>query len=166
MNDRFVVKTTLSKADTLALAKQQLGKNKIFTGVCSLLLIVGAVVNWVRGGEYKILISIAALVLLLGSLFLDKLVGSLMYKNANKVVGETTYTITNADVYMRCEVREGGIPFDAFTDLVETNDRFFLYIQKRAAFILPKKDFIEGDLNEFTKFMVKKTAMEFRRVRG
>lgn len=166
MNERFVVKTTLSKADTYALARQQLGKNKIFMSICSVLLIAGTIVNWFRDGDYKTLLAVGAVVLVLISLFMDKLIGWVMYRNANKVVGETTYTVTNADIYMRCEVREGGIPYDAFTDLVETNDRFFLYIQKRAAFIFPKKDFIEGDIDAFRKFLIKKTAMEVRRVRG
>lgn len=166
MNNRFVVKTTLSKEDTAALAKQQLRKNKLFMLACSLLLIVGAAVNWVRNGDNKMMIAVAAVVLFVISLVMDKLIAMAMFRNANKAAGETTYTVTDADIFMHCDLREGGIPYNAFTDLVETEKYFFLYIQKRAAFIFPKKDFVEGEIDAFRKFISRKTEMNVRRVRG
>lgn len=166
MKDRFVVQTTLSRADTRALARQQLGKNMLFMWFCLALLVIGTVVNFLRGGDYTLLYAIAAVVLVVPALFMDRLMGALMYRNADKSAGETSYTFTPADIYVKSKNHEGGIPYDAFMEILETDARFFLCIQKRMAFVLPKADFTQGDIDAFRIFLAEKTGKTIRKVRG
>jgi len=165
MGNRFVVKTTLSRADVQALAKQQLKKNVLFMWLCCALLLIGTIVLWVRGGEYKLILTVATVVLVVVSFFMEKIMGALMYRNANKDAGETTYTFTDADIYMRCKVHEGGIAYKVFEQILETDERFFLCIQ-RSAFIMPKKDLVEGELDAFRSFISAKTGKAVKRVKG
>lgn len=165
MDNRFVVKTTLTKADVQALAKQQLKKNVLFMWLCCAVLLIGTVLVWVRGQEYRILLTVATAVLIVASIFMEKIMGALMYRNANKDAGETTYTFTEADIYMRCKVHEGGIAYKVFEQILETDERFFLCIQ-RSAFIMPKKDLVEGDLDAFRSFISAKTGKTVKRVKG
>ena len=165
MDNRFVVKTTLSRADVQALARQQLKKNVLFMWMCCAILLVGTVLVWIRGQEYKILLTVATAVLVLVTPFMDKIMGALMYRNANKEAGETTYTFTEADIYMRCKVHEGGISYNVFEQVIETDDRFFLCFQ-RSAFIMPKKDLVEGELDAFRSFIEARTGKAVKRVKG
>lgn len=166
MDNRFVVKTTLSREDTAALACQQLRGNKLFMWVCTLLMIACAAVLWVKNNEYKILFTVLVAILLAISLVMEKLIAWAMFRNANKVVGETTYTFTdkNADVFY--QLRGGQIPYESFAELVETDARYFLYVQKRAAFVLPKAHFVEGDPARFGEFMTAKLLKPVKRVKG
>lgn len=165
MDKRFVFRTTLSRQDVQALAKQQMRKNVRFMALCCTILVAGTILLWVRGGEYRVFLSVAAAVLIVLTVFMEKIMGALMYRNANREAGETSYTFTDSDVYMRCKAQEGGIAYKVFEQIIETNDRFFLCIQ-RSAFILPKKDLAEGDLEDFRAFLSEKTGKAIRRVKG
>lgn len=165
MDNRFVVKTTLSRADVQALAKQQMKKNMLFMWLCCAVLVAGTIMLWVRGDDYKVAMTVATPILVVGTLFMDKIMGAMMYRNANKDAGETTYTFTDADIYMRCKVHEGGIAYNVFEQIIETDERFFLCFQ-RSAFIMPKKDLVEGDMDAFRSFIAAKTGKQVKRAKG
>ena len=165
MNDRFVVKTTLSRKDTHALAKLQMRKNMIFTWLLVALLAIGTVFNYIRGGEDALLYGVLTVVMAILSLFMDRIMGAMMYRNANKVAGETSYTFTPADIYVKSQQHEGGIPYNAFEEIMESDTHFFLCIQKRMAFVLPKADFTEGDIDAFRGVLAEKTGKTVKKVR-
>ena len=165
MENRFVVKTTLSKQDVQALTHQQVKKTQMIMWVACIVLVVGTAMVWVQGGKYKIALAVATPVAILINLVSEKFSAAMIYRNANKEAGETSYTFTDSDIYMNCKLQQGGIPYNIFEQILETDERFFLCFQ-RSAFIMPKKDFTEGSIDGFRSFIAEKTGKEVKRVKG
>ena len=165
MEERFVVKTTLRKEDARALARQQLSVQLLFLRICSAVLLVFLVLLWISNFAEKLVFTAVTAVVLLGTFTLDRIVGAGFYKSANRALGELTYAFGEEKIHISCASQNSDVPYSAFMRLVETRRHYFLFLQARAAYILPKADFVAGDADAFSAFIAEKTGLPVKRQR-
>ena len=46
--------------------------------------------------------------------------------------------------------------------IIETNDSYYIYVNREFAFMISKKGFVKGDVKSFTKFLKKKRRFKYR----
>lgn len=46
--------------------------------------------------------------------------------------------------------------------IIETNDSYYIYVNREFAFMVSKKGFVKGDVKSFTKFLKKKRRFKYR----
>lgn len=165
MENSFVVKTTLRKEDARALARQQLSVQLLFLRICSAVLLVFLVLLWISNFAEKLVFTAVTAVVLLGTFTLDRIVGAGFYKSANRALGELTYAFGEESIHISCASQSNDVPYGAFIKLVETKGHYFLYLQARAAYILPKTDFVAGDAGAFSAFIAEKTDLPVKKQR-
>ena len=165
MESRFVVKTTLRKEDARALARQQLSIQLWFLRICSAVLLLFLVLLWISDFADKYVFTAVTAAVLLGTIFLDRIVGAGFYKSANRALGELTYAFGEESIHISCASQSNDVPYGAFIKLVETKGHYFLYLQARAAYILPKTDFVAGDAGAFSAFIAEKTDLPVKKQR-
>ena len=165
MENRFVVRTSLRKEDARALARQQLSFQLLFLRVCSAVLLVCLVVLWINDFADKHIFTVIAVLVFLGTFFLDRVVGAGFYRSASKAREEVTYDFGAEHIQISCADQSNAVPYSAFMRLVETKRHYFLYLQARAAYILPKRDFVEGDAAAFSAFIAEKTDLPVKKQR-
>lgn len=165
MENSFVVKTTLRKEDARALARQQLSIQLWFLRICSAVLLLFLVLLWISDFADKYVFTAVTAAVLLGTIFLDRIVGAGFYKSANRALGELTYAFGEESIHISCASQSNDVPYGAFIKLVETKGHYFLYLQARAAYILPKTDFVAGDAGAFSAFIAEKTDLAVKKQR-
>lgn len=163
MGEKFKVQTSTSLEDMVALQKvSQMKVGKVLIWICAIICTIDSILLWVWNGEDKILMLVLALLVWAIALFLDRFVGWRVYRGRNRGVKEISYTFCDETLLIQDALKEGKIGYAAFTRLVEDRKRYFLYVQKRAAFILPKSDFTKGDPAEFAAFIAEKTGLKIK----
>ena len=165
MENRFVVKTTLRREDARALARQQLSMQLLFLRLCSAVLLLFLVLLWISNFAEKYIFTAVTAAVLLGTFFLDRIVGAGFYKSANRALGEVSYAFGEESIHVSCASQSSDVPYAAFIKLVETKGHYFLDLQARAAYILPKVDFIAGDAGAFSAFIAEKTNLPVKKQR-
>lgn len=165
MENRFVVRTSLRKEDARALARQQLSFQLLFLRICSAVLLVVLVALWVSDFADKYIFTLVAALVFAGTFALDRVVGAGFYRSASKAREELTYDFGAEHIRISCAGQSSDVPYAAFMKLVETKQHYFLYLQARAAYILPKRDFVEGDAAAFSAFIAEKTDLPVKKQR-
>lgn len=163
MEEKFKVQTSTSLEDLVALQKASKAKwSRVSLWVCAIVCTIDTILLWVWNSEDKILISVLALLVWAIALFLDRFVGWRIYRGRNRGVKEISYTFCDETLLIQDALEEGKIGYAAFTRLAEDRKRYFLFVQKHAAYILPKSDFTQGDPAEFAAFIAEKTGLKVK----
>lgn len=165
MERHFVVKTALRREDARALARQQLSMQLLFLRVCSAVLLLFAVLLWVSNFKDKYVFTLVAALVVLGTVFLDRIVGAGFYKSASRAREEVTYDFGAEQVRVSCAGQGTDVPYKAFLKLVDAKRHYFLYLQARAAYVLPKGDFAEGDPAAFPAFIAERADLTVKKQR-
>ena len=164
MEARFVAKQHLNKEAARAFTKYHYKHSfiSVFIGA-----FVGfSIFCW---GEWQSVI-IFAFALLLFYLLLQLLQSILLprqfLKDINPKAGTATLFLyddkaADQDNLSKCEMN-----YENFVKLVETEEYFFLYVQKNQAYILDKRSFTHGNPAEFAAFISEKTGLDVKRVKG
>lgn len=165
MEAKFKVQTTISLEDMVALQRVSQAKwGKILLWISAIICTVNSILLWAWNSEEKILLSVVTLLVWAVVLFLDRFSGWLFYRGRNRALKEISYTFSDETVQIQDTLEEGKLNYAAFVKLMEDRKYFFLFVQKHAAHILPKADFMQGDPADFAAFIAEKTGIEVKRV--
>lgn len=163
MEEKFKVQTSISLEDMVALQKVvRMKAGKVLIWIGTIICTIDTILLWVWNSEDKILLSVLALLVWAIVLFLDRFVGWRVYRGRNRGVKEISYTFCGETLLIQDALEEGKIGYAAFTRLAEDRKRYFLFVQKHAAYILPKSDFTQGDPAEFAAFIAEKTGLKMK----
>lgn len=165
MEVKFQVQTSTTIQDLTALQRASQPKwLKILLWICAVFCMISAITLWIWDAEDKINVSLITLFIWAIVLFLDRFSGWMSYRGRNRGIKEISYTFCDETLLIQDALEEGKLGYAAFTKLVEDRKRYFLFVQKHAAYILPKSDFTEGDPAEFGAFIAEKTGLKVKRV--
>lgn len=87
----------------------------------------------------------------------------LIYKNYDEKTGEVTYRFSKNSMSVSYVSGNNSVHYTDMLRLAETKDHILIYPRKRAAFALPKADFIQGNPSDFMTFIEGKTGLKARR---
>ena len=170
MDERFVVKMTITEAACLPLSKVILKQKRarrsilarwVLVALCAGFAVLNAVVDqWALTVVMLVLGAAMAAVICLT----PKMNAQRMFKALNPDLGEMVYTFTDANVHVVDKLEEGDIQYTGFVRLVETREQFLLFRGERQANILPKAGFVKGTQEDFKPFIQEKTGRTFERV--
>lgn len=165
MEARFKVQTHTSLEDMVALQRVSQPKwSRVLLWISAIICTVGSILIWAWGGEDKILMSVIALLVWAMALFADRFSGWLAYRGRNHAVKEISYTFCDETMLVQDALEDGRLGYAAFVKLLEDRRYYFLFVQKRAAHILPKMDFTQGNPADFVVFIAEKTGIKVKQV--
>lgn len=165
MEARFKVQTHTSLEDMVALQRVSQQKwSRVVLWIAAIVCTISSILLWVWNGEDKLLATIVALFCWTMVLFMDRFSGWLAYRGRNRAVKEISYTFCDETVLIQDALEDGKLGYAAFVRLMEDRKRYFLFVQKRAAHILPKMDFTQGNPADFAAFIAEKTGIKVKQV--
>ena len=163
MDNRFVVKATFDLDAAKAVDRVTNRAFHIFLWVVlALAVILAAVMVFILKAEDRLFWGLICGWFVLLSLGYKWLNPRLMLRSYNKKVGEVTYSFGEDALRIDCAVERSTVQYSALVKLVEVQDYFLIYPQKRAAFALPKSGFAQGNAADFLPFLEKKTGLTAR----
>lgn len=167
MDPLFEVVTRVSYQNIYALQKASVN-NGIWVGKWVLLglSIFNAALSWLTNQSDKWWDTALCLLVVVLVFFVQRLVAWLVYRGRNRGVEEMRFCFEEAGMRVVDAVAEGVIRYDGFVKLLENRGYYFLFIEKRAAYVLPKADFVQGDPQKLGAFLEEKTGKEVMRARG
>lgn len=166
METRFVVKTTMTRKIMSDFQKiHQPEWLRVLLWVLTAAYALNTVVSWVMNSAIKVECTVYMLLFLAILLFGHYVSGWFAYRGSNKATGEITYRFGEDVLETSCAVQEIQTQYSAFVKLVENRRYYVLYVQKRAAHILPKAAFVRGDAGDFQKFICQKTGLPMNQIR-
>ncbi len=161
MDPRFDVVTHISFKGLYSLQKASKSNAlRNIMWICSGVCIVCSMFLWIIDDSSKWGITAVALLVLCWTLFSDYLLAWISYRGTSGPVGEMHFSFDEDAVRAKNLVSEGKISYSAFVKMIENKDHYFLFVQKRAAYVLPKEDFVLGDAAQFASFMEEKTGLK------
>lgn len=162
MEARFVVRPQLELRDFAAFARILYGKVRIlYLMMC--IVFWGLVLFMV--GRDVVFVAFAILITLL-TLFLPVIMGWRIRRGMNQKLKESEYRFSEERVEITTNLDAGVAKYDAFVKIAEDSEHYFLLVGKYGGYILPKRDFVEGEPAEFAAFITEKTGLEMKFVRG
>ena len=114
---------------------------------------------------YHTLMLAMALLFTLYAVFFPRFMGWRTWRSRNQKVEGVTLAFCDDGVRISSNLDEGRLQYKAFLRLAENSKYYFLFIQKRSAYMLPKDLFTQGDPAEFGAFIAAKTGLEIKRVK-
>jgi len=165
MDKHFEVKTTLSFEDNMILHKIHGKDSQHRTMLYTALAAVAAVYLWVKQDKYALLFTILTLVLALIAVFYSRILGSLSYKRIKNEIGEQVYTFYDRQIGVKSAQEDSLNEYKVFTKIVETPERYFLYTQGTLVLVLPKKDFILSNADNFGGFLANRTGLTVKKLK-
>lgn len=157
MEPKFRVEYKMTLNAYRALNSYHSRKSSIFLIVCAAILLVESILLWWFGDADAWLSMLSGLAFLLG-VFQGRLLARIAWLGRNKAVDISEYRFCDEGFTEIDEIQESRIKYTALIKLVETNGYFLLYVQKRAAHILPKARFTAGNPEDFAAFLEEKTG--------
>jgi len=167
MEVRFVVKTKMSRKMMNAYQKaSQEEWRKTLLWICALMFTVYTVFRWFENSGEGIFYTVISLLLWALALFNHRLLARRAFREYNHSSGELMYSFRDGDIQITNALASSNLQYNGFVKLLENKSYYFLYIQKRAGYILPKDQFTQGDPADFGAFIAGKTGLPIKRVRG
>ena len=162
MEARFVVRPKLELRDFAAFARILYGKVRIlYLMMC--IVFWGLVLFMV--GRDIVFVAFAILITLL-TLFLPVIMGWRIRRGMNQKLTESEFRFSEERVEITTNLDAGVAKYDAFVKIAEDSEHYFLLVGKYSGYILPKRDFVEGEPAKFAAFIAEKTGLEMKFVRG
>ena len=162
MEERFVVRPQLELRDFAAFARILYGKVRIlYLMMC---IVFWGLVLFLLGWDI-VFVAFAILVTLI-TLFYPLIMGWRIRRGMNRKVKESEYRFSEERVEITTNVDAGVSKYDAYVKVAADSGRYFLLVGKYSGYILPKRDFVEGEPAEFAAFITEKTGLEMKFVRG
>lgn len=162
MEARFVVRPQLELRDFAAFARILYGKVRIlYLMMC---IVFWGLVLFLLGWDI-VFVAFAILVTLI-TLFYPLIMGWRIRRGMNRKVKESELRFSEERVEITTNVDAGVSKYDAYVKVAADSGRYFLLVGKYSGYILPKRDFVEGDPAEFAAFITEKTGLEMKFVRG
>lgn len=162
MEARFVVRPQLELRDFAAFARILYGKVRIlYLMMC--IVFWGLVLFMV--GRDIVFVAFAILVTLI-TLFYPLIMGWRIRRGMNQKLKECTYRFSEERVEITTNLNAGVAKYDAYVKIAEDSEHYFLLVGKYGGYILPKRNFVEGEPAEFAAFITEKTGLEMKFVRG
>lgn len=131
--------------------------------LCVILFIMGAVIlikdhnNW--GYAYFLL----GVIYLVYRLMMPKQTAKLMIARDPNVLNLTnTYVFGKKDITVSGNDFSSKVTYDKVYRIYETNQNFYLYMDRNQAYILAKDGFEQGKVEELTKFLKQKLQKKFK----
>ena len=162
MEARFVVRPQLELRDFAAFARILYGKVRIlYLMMC---IVFWGLVFFVVGWD---VVSIAfAILVTLITLFYPVIMGWSIRRGMTRKVKESEFRFSEERVEITTNVDAGVSKYDAYVKIAESRACYFLLVGKYSGYILPKRDFVEGEPAAFAAFITEKTGLEMKFVRG
>ena len=88
-----------------------------------------------------------------------------MKRGAIEGSGVTTVTLGEEKIHDKDEKMEGVYPYSSIIGAYHYQERYFLFIDKRRALILPERGLTQGDMGSLRSFLedkIGKTVVELR----
>ena len=162
MEARFVVRPQLELRDFAAFARILYGKVRIlYLMMC---IVFWGLVLFLLGWDI-VFVALAILVTLI-TLFYPLIMGWSIRRGMNQKVKESEFRFSEERVEITTNVDAGVSKYDAYVKVAADSGHHFLLVGKYSGYILPKRDFVEGDPAEFAAFITEKTGLEMKFVRG
>lgn len=162
MEARFVVRPKLELRDFAAFARILYGKVRIlYLMMC--IVFWGLVLFMV--GRDIVFVAFAILITLI-TLFLPVIMGWRIRRGMNQKLTESEFRFSEERVEITTNLDAGVAKYDAFVKIAEDSEHYFLLVGKYSGYILPKRDFVEGEPAKFAAFIAEKTGLEMKFVRG
>ena len=162
MEARFVVRPQLELRDFAAFARILYGKVRIlYLMMC---IVFWGLVLFLLGWDV-VFIAYSILVTLY-TLFYPLIMGWSIRRGMNQKVKESEFRFSEERVEITTTVDAGVSKYDAYVKVAADSGHYFLLVGKYGGYILPKRDFVEGDPAEFAAFITEKTGLEMKFVRG
>ena len=158
MEPKFRVECEANLDAYRALNRYHSRKGSLFLIVCAVIILVCSIVLWWFGSSDAWLFMLSGLAFLLLGVIQTRLLAWFSWRGRNKSVEIIEYSFDDEGFTVENKVETGRIKYTALTKLVETNGYFLLYVQKRAAHILPKACFVAGNAEDFAAFLEEKTG--------
>ena len=162
MEARFVVRPKLELRDFAAYARLLYGKARILFAMLS--IVSWGLVFFVVGRD-AVFIVYSTLVTLY-TLFFPVMMGWRIRRGMNRKVKESELRFSEERVEITTNVDAGVSKYDAYVKVAADSGHYFLLVGKYSGYILPKRNFVEGEPAEFAAFITEKTGLEMKRMRG
>lgn len=109
-------------------------------------------------------VLIVGVVVLFLQAFAPELIGYPSYSASSKNGSPISYVITDEQVRVFTPTSESAVSYAGFTDAVETDRIFALFLNKNSAFVIPKDAFAPDEADRFRAFLAQKLGKLPRRV--
>ncbi len=155
MNRRIVVRTKTDLPGCKALWKALYPKTWIVRRILWAVVAILTIPLWIWAPLRAAIFT----VLLIALILLEFSRPRQMLKNATANGNEEAEIVFEADkIYLHGAHSEGTMDYGGFLHFKEDDRYYFLFIQKRTAYILPKRDFVEGNPEDFCEFLIDKNV--------
>ena len=162
MEARFVVRPKLELRDFAAYARLLYGKARIlFAMLC---IVSWGLVFFVVGRD--VVFIVYSTLVTLYTLFFPVMMGWRIRRGMNRKVKESELRFSEERVEITTNVDAGVSKYDAYVKVAADSGHYFLLVGKYSGYILPKRDFVEGEPAAFAAFITEKTGLEMKFVRG
>jgi len=167
MEARFIVRHTPSREDMTILVRNLNLRSRILLFILALVywVLFGLEVYWYYWDGYHTFLLIFAIALTLFAAFFPRIAGWNIWRSWNKKIKEVQMAFCDDCVRASTNLEESTKKYDVFVRIVESDDYFYLYAQKRLAHILPKAGFIQGEPADFAAFISEKTALPVKQIK-
>lgn len=81
-----------------------------------------------------------------------------------KDLGAMRYTFGEEEFVEACDKQTVSQRYGGLHSIFRFRERYFLFLDKKHAFILPRSAFLAGDLEEFERFLSEKCSREWNRL--
>lgn len=172
MEARFAAKQYLNEEDVIAFVKahyrKQLSKGVLISVLSFVILFVlsNLIWDWLSWTAVVVSCIVFCIIVLWEMRLLPRKIAREMMKAANPKAGTTVLSLYDDKAIDQDNLSEHVMCYGNFLEFVETEDYFFLYIQKNQAYMLNKLNFTHGNPAEFAAFISEKTGLEVKRVKG
>lgn len=165
MNPLFINVTEYSKKkfnELLEFHKNKFGIKIIITTLIMMIFWLYIIIQNIIYKNWKILIYITILIIVF---YIAKMIFNLrIKKNNNRTKSRTNYEYTFYNLFFRIKLgkkRETCFYFKIYK-VFETEDEFYLYLDKEHSLIISKDGFTLGTSEEFSKFIRRKCILKYK----
>lgn len=103
-------------------------------------------------------------------LFIAILVGSVIYRASTSLKllqahGSISFTANEQDIRLTTDRSSSDLDYSVIESAVHRKDVYFLFVNKKQAYILPERCFTEGDPAAFGSFIEEKTGLKIKEIK-
>ena len=170
----FAMHVEYEKSDFLAFARaHNRVKNKVnrilqivLTVLCGLLA-VAMLLFWRSFGYLStqmIVLLVLMPILATEMLWLPRILVLSMVKTYRKI-GSIDISFDENEVRLQRSVESTVYQYGAFDSLYHGQEAFYLYLNRQQALVIPERCFIQGDPDDFGRFMAEKTGLPLKEIK-
>lgn len=115
------------------------------------------------GHYFWAIVELACGVILVRSaIFYYRIVARRSQKTRMKGIGESVITLNEEGMRDKDNTKESIYSYEAFVECYHTQQRYFLFLDKHHAIILPERAIVQGEPNAFAPWLTEKLGKEIK----